>query len=64
MPAWLLKLLQPLYQLIAAKAIDFLKQKFDEFMQERADKKKLKEVLREKDPVKRANALRDFLNGK
>ena len=64
MPAWLLKLLQPLYALLVDKFIKLIKDKVGEMIQNSKDKKKIKEILDEKHPVKRANKLRNFINGK
>lgn len=62
MPTWLLKLLQPLYSLFIDRVMSFLKDKFKEFMQSREDKRKIREILNDKDPVTRAKRLRDYLN--
>jgi len=62
MPAWLLKLLQPLYQLLVAKVIDLVREKVKEIMEDRATKKKIKEIMNEDDPEIRRKRLDDLLN--
>lgn len=64
MPPWILKLLQPLYVLLIDKIFGYIREQIKNRVDWQKDKKRLKEILDEKHPVKRANKLRDFINGR